>query len=164
MTTVPALSSQSCISISTTLNDGINSSSLSTIKKLTKYSCFNAVLVSSSTTKLKACPFCVRFVLLVVCLCGEQDSNMRDLFGSRFLIQRGCTYDKVEYRTAVLPGCSAAADPVFTYPVALSCHCGACRTDSDECAHRASVDGPGCSKPVRRLYPYSDLRDYMIPS
>lgn len=98
----------------------------------------------------------------LVCLC-EQDSNMRDLFGPRFLIQRGCTYDKVEYRTAVLPGCPADTNRAFTYPVALSCHCGACRTDSDECAHRASVDGAGCTKPVRRLYPYSDQRDYMIP-
>lgn len=97
-------------------------------------------------------------------LCGEQDSNVRNLVGSRYVVQRGCTYDKVEYRTAVLPGCSAAADPVFTYPAALSCHCGACRTDSDECAHRASMDRTGCTKPVRGLYPYSDWRDYMIPS
>lgn len=103
-------------------------------------------------------------MLLVVSLCGEQDSNVRNLVGSRYVVQRGCTYDKVEYRTAVLPGCSAAADPVFTYPAALSCHCGACRTDSDECAHRANMDRTGCTKPVRGLYPYSDWRDYMIPS
>lgn len=99
---------------------------------------------------------------VLVC-CGEQDSNMRDILGPRFLIQRGCTYDKVEYRTAVLPGCPINADPVFTYPVALSCHCGACRTDSDECAHRASANGARCTKPVRRLYPYPDQSNYMIP-
>lgn len=93
---------------------------------------------------------------------GEQDSNMPDILGPRFLIQRGCTYDKVEYRTAILPGCPAHADPVFTYPVALSCHCGACRTDSDECAHRASLDGDRCTKPVRRLYPYAGHRNDLI--
>lgn len=109
---------------------------------------------------------CVQFIQMdcalvpAVFLCGEQDSNVRNLFGSRYVVQRGCTYDEVEYRTAVLPGCSAAADPVFTYPVALSCHCGACRTDSDECTHRASVNRAGCTKPVRRLYPYLDRRDY----
>lgn len=96
-------------------------------------------------------------------VCDEQDSNMRDLFGSRYLIQRGCTYDKVEYRTAILPGCPIDSDPVFTYPVALSCHCGACRTDSDECAHRAGGDRAKCTKPVRRLYPYPGQTSYMIP-
>lgn len=101
--------------------------------------------------------------LIRVFVCGEQDSNMRDILGPRFLIQRGCTYNKVEYRTAILPGCPVDANPAFTYPVALSCHCGACRTDSDECAHRASVDGARCTKPVRHLYPYPGQSSYMIP-
>lgn len=96
-----------------------------------------------------------------VLMCGDQDSNMRDLLGPRFLIQSGCTYDKVEYRSAVLPGCPISANSVFTYPVALGCHCGACRTDSDECAHRASVHGARCTKPVRHIYPNPD--NYMIP-
>ncbi|XP_061146720.1 thyroid stimulating hormone subunit beta a [Syngnathus typhle] len=91
---------------------------------------------------------------------GEQDSNIRDLFGSRFLIQRGCTYDRVEYRTIQLPGCPDAASAAFTYPVALSCHCGACRTDTDECAHRADMGAIACTKPVRHMYPY--LGDLML--
>ncbi|XP_075881098.1 thyrotropin subunit beta-like [Nelusetta ayraudi] len=111
------------------------------------------------------CDFCVA-INTTICMgfCYSSDSNVRNLVGSRYVVQRGCTYDKVEYRTAVLPGCPAAANPVFTYPAALSCHCGSCRTDSDECAHRASMDRTGCTKPVRGLYPYSDWRDYMIPS
>ncbi|CAG11806.1 unnamed protein product [Tetraodon nigroviridis] len=88
---------------------------------------------------------------------------MRDILGPRFLVQRGCTYDKVEYRTAVLPGCSIDVDPTFTYPVALSCHCGACRTDSNQCAHRASMDGARCTKPLRNLYPFPGQGNYMIP-
>lgn len=88
---------------------------------------------------------------------------MRDILGPRFLVQRGCTYDKVEYRTAILPGCSIDANPTFTYPVALSCHCGACRTDSNECAHRASMDGARCTKPLRNLYPLPGQGNYMIP-
>lgn len=96
-------------------------------------------------------------------ICDNQDSNMRDILGPRFLVQRGCTYDKVEYHTAILPGCPIEANPVFTYPVALSCHCSACRTDTDECAHRASMDGTKCTKPVRRIYPYPGHSNYVIP-
>ncbi|KAG7226797.1 hypothetical protein INR49_014146 [Caranx melampygus] len=110
------------------------------------------------------CDFCVA-INTTICMgfCYSRDSNMRDLFGSRYLIQRGCTYDKVEYRTAILPGCPIDSNPAFTYPVALSCHCGACRTDSDECAHRAGGDRAKCTKPVRHLYPYPGQSSYMIP-
>ncbi|GAA6216783.1 thyrotropin subunit beta-like [Lates japonicus] len=110
------------------------------------------------------CDFCVA-INTTICMgfCYSRDSNMRDILGPRYLIQRGCTYDRVEYRTAILPGCPVDSNPVFTYPVALSCHCGACRTDSDECAHRASVDRAKCTKPVRRIYPYPGQSNYMIP-
>lgn len=93
----------------------------------------------------------------------EQDSNVRRILGPPFAIQSGCTYDKVEYRTAILPGCPIDANPVFTYPVALSCHCGDCKTDSDECAHRASGSGARCTKPVKGIHPYPGQSDYMIP-
>ncbi|XP_034021900.1 thyroid stimulating hormone subunit beta a [Thalassophryne amazonica] len=110
------------------------------------------------------CDFCVA-INTTICMgfCYTKDSNIRDIFGPRFLVQRGCSYDKVEYRTALLPGCNANADPVFTYPVALRCHCGACRTDSNECAHRASVGGVKCTKPVRHLQPYPGQINYVIP-
>ena len=126
---------------------------------------------SSAILKLTACWVCVRtswsmkqvWIGWFICLCVMQDSNMRGILGPRFLIQRGCTYDKVEYHTAFLPGCPFDSDPVFTYPVALSCRCGACRTDSDECTHRASTDGATCTKPVRGVYPYPGQSNYMIP-
>ncbi|XP_024126153.1 thyroid stimulating hormone subunit beta a [Oryzias melastigma] len=109
------------------------------------------------------CDYCVA-VNTTICtgFCYSRDSNMRDIFGPRFLIQRGCTYDKVEYRSAILPGCPLESNPVFTYPVALSCHCGACRTDSDECTHRASTGGGRCTKPVRLLHSYPGQSTYMI--
>uniref|UniRef100_A0A3Q1GK85 Gonadotropin subunit beta-2 n=2 Tax=Acanthochromis polyacanthus TaxID=80966 RepID=A0A3Q1GK85_9TELE len=100
------------------------------------------------------CDFCVA-VNTTICrgYCYSRDSNVRDILGPRFLIQRGCTYDKVEYRTARLPGCPIDSN-LFTYPVALSCHCGSCKTDSDECAHRASRDEAKCTKPVTSSYLY----------
>ncbi|XP_004068844.1 thyrotropin subunit beta-like [Oryzias latipes] len=109
------------------------------------------------------CDYCVA-VNTTICtgFCYSRDSNMRDIFGPRFLIQRGCTYDKVEYRSAILPGCPLESNPVFTYPVALSCHCSACRTDSDECTHRASTGGGRCTKPVRLVHPYPGQSTYMI--
>ncbi|CAL8335979.1 unnamed protein product [Merluccius merluccius] len=99
------------------------------------------------------CSFCVA-INTTICMgfCYTRDSNMRDLVGPRFLIQRGCTYNKVEYRTAVLPGCPTEGSSRFSYPVALGCHCGSCNTASDECAHRASSNRPMCTKPVRQIY------------
>ncbi|KAJ7998729.1 hypothetical protein DPEC_G00207900 [Dallia pectoralis] len=111
------------------------------------------------------CDFCVA-INTTICMgfCYSRDSNMKELTGSRFLIQRGCTYNKVEYRTAILPGCPRHANPLFTYPVALSCHCGTCNTESDECAHKASSrDGVRCSKPLRHMFPFPGLNNYIHP-
>nr|BBI36963.1 thyroid stimulating hormone, beta-subunit [Polymixia japonica] len=106
------------------------------------------------------CDFCVA-INTTICMgfCYSRDSNMRDIVGPRFLIQKGCTYDKVAYRTAILPGCPNDANPLFTYPVAVSCHCGSCKTDSDECAHRASGDGARCTKTLRHIH----QTNFMLP-
>ncbi|XP_046882565.1 thyroid stimulating hormone subunit beta a [Hypomesus transpacificus] len=108
------------------------------------------------------CDYCVA-INTTICMgfCYSRDSNMKELAGPRFLLQRGCVYNKVEYRTAILPGCPSHANPLFTYPVAVSCHCGTCNTDSDECAHKAIGDGARCSKPLRHLYPYPGQSNYI---
>ncbi|XP_023125213.2 thyroid stimulating hormone subunit beta a [Amphiprion ocellaris] len=110
------------------------------------------------------CDFCVA-INTTICtgFCYSRDSNVRDILGPRFLIQRGCTYDKVEYHTAFLHGCPSDSNPFFTYPVALSCHCGSCKTDSNECTHRASTDGTKCTKPVRSSYLYPGQSNFVIP-
>lgn len=81
-----------------------------------------------------------------------QDSNLGDLVGRRFQVQRGCTYHQVEYRTAVLPGCPSERSSLFSYPVAVGCQCGACNTASFECVQRAGSHRPRCTKPVRHIY------------
>ncbi|XP_030633387.1 thyroid stimulating hormone subunit beta a [Chanos chanos] len=108
------------------------------------------------------CDYCVA-INTTICMgfCFSRDSNVKELLGPRFLIQKGCTYQEVEYRTAVLPGCPLHADPFFTYPVALSCHCSTCNTHSDECAHRASSTGTKCSKPVLDINSYSVESNYI---
>ncbi|XP_072308214.1 thyroid stimulating hormone subunit beta a [Eucyclogobius newberryi] len=112
------------------------------------------------------CNFCVA-INTTICMgfCRTKDSIVRSAVGP-LLYQRSCTYDKVEYRTDLLPGCIDNA--MFTYPVALSCHCGSCRTENHECAHRnkpglQQLGQSSCTKPIRHVYPYLDQSDYSIP-
>uniref|UniRef100_A0A670J891 Glycoprotein hormone subunit beta domain-containing protein n=1 Tax=Podarcis muralis TaxID=64176 RepID=A0A670J891_PODMU len=53
--------------------------------------------------------------------------------------QRVCTYREVRYETTLLRGCPAGVDPIFTYPVAVSCHCDLCKVASSDC----TVQGTG---------------------
>uniref|UniRef100_A0A3B4B0Z3 Gonadotropin subunit beta-2 n=1 Tax=Periophthalmus magnuspinnatus TaxID=409849 RepID=A0A3B4B0Z3_9GOBI len=85
------------------------------------------------------CNFCVA-INTTICMgyCRTK------VFGP-LLNQKSCTYEKVEYHTARLPGC--ADNAVFTYPVALSCHCGVCRTENHECRYMVSQPGDDCMTP-----------------
>ncbi|XP_062852670.1 thyroid stimulating hormone subunit beta a [Trichomycterus rosablanca] len=106
------------------------------------------------------CNYCVA-VNTTICMgfCFSRDSNMKELLGTRFLIQRSCTYQDMEFHTAVLPGCAPYADPYFTYPVALSCHCSMCNTRSDECARKTGIPSGKCTKSIQHLHPYSEEGD-----
>ncbi|CAL9704541.1 unnamed protein product [Knipowitschia caucasica] len=114
------------------------------------------------------CSFCVA-INTTICMgyCRTMDSIMRSPIGPLFSqSQRSCIYGKVEYRTALLPGC--ADNAVFTYPVARSCHCGTCRTENHECGHRtrpasAQLGLSSCTKPIRHIYPHLGQTDYSIP-
>uniref|UniRef100_A0A8C6SEN5 Thyrotropin subunit beta n=1 Tax=Neogobius melanostomus TaxID=47308 RepID=A0A8C6SEN5_9GOBI len=76
------------------------------------------------------CDFCVAINTTICMGFCRTKVIVRSAVGP-LLYQRSCTYDKVEYRTTMLPGCSA--NPLFTYPVALSCHCSTCRTENNDC-------------------------------
>ncbi|XP_041636575.1 LOW QUALITY PROTEIN: thyroid stimulating hormone subunit beta a [Cheilinus undulatus] len=108
------------------------------------------------------CDFCVA-INTTICMgfCPSWDRIRQDKNRPPYIQQIGCTYDKVEHRTAILPGCPIEANPVFTYPVALSCRCDSCRTETNECVQRASPVGSSCTKPVKMLYPYPDQSNYM---
>ncbi|XP_016891972.1 thyroid stimulating hormone subunit beta a [Cynoglossus semilaevis] len=100
------------------------------------------------------CDYCVA-VNTTICegFCYSRDSNKRFL---RMPFQTRCTYDQVEYRSTVLPGCPINTNAIFTYPVALSCRCGSCTTESIDCTHRSSGRRQRCTKPVRHIYSYPD--------
>lgn len=44
-----------------------------------------------------------------------------------------CTYDELRFASIRLPGCPPGVDPVVSFPVALSCHCGTCRLSNSDC-------------------------------
>ncbi|XP_024153086.1 lutropin subunit beta [Oryzias melastigma] len=47
--------------------------------------------------------------------------------------QNVCTYRDFYYKTFELPDCLPGVDPTVSYPVALSCHCGACIMNTSDC-------------------------------
>lgn len=47
--------------------------------------------------------------------------------------QRVCTYHELRFASVRLPGCPPGVDPMVSFPVALSCHCGPCRLSSTDC-------------------------------
>ncbi|KAI1890169.1 hypothetical protein AGOR_G00170900 [Albula goreensis] len=56
--------------------------------------------------------------------------------------QQTCNFREVVYETVRLPGCPEGVDPHFTYPVALSCECSQCNTDTTDCGPvNAEVSG-----------------------
>ncbi|CAM9834635.1 unnamed protein product [Lampetra fluviatilis] len=46
---------------------------------------------------------------------------------------RVCSYNETRAGSVRLPGCAPHVDPVFSFPVALSCVCKMCSTDDTEC-------------------------------
>lgn len=61
-------------------------------------------------------------------------SQMRVLTTARRPVpQLVCTYDELRFASIRLPGCPPGVDPVVSFPVALSCHCGTCRLSNSDC-------------------------------
>ncbi|KAJ8394920.1 hypothetical protein AAFF_G00040430 [Aldrovandia affinis] len=58
-------------------------------------------------------------------------------------IQQTCNFREVAYETVHIPGCPDGVDPHFTYPVALSCMCSQCNTDSADCS-QLNTEVSGC--------------------
>nr|CAE17337.1 follicle-stimulating hormone beta subunit [Neoceratodus forsteri] len=48
-------------------------------------------------------------------------------------IQHTCIFKEIVYETIKIPGCPSATDSFYTYPVAVSCHCGTCHTETTDC-------------------------------
>ncbi|XP_028849270.1 thyrotropin subunit beta-like [Denticeps clupeoides] len=83
-------------------------------------------------------------------LCYSQDTNIKEFVGKRFLIQRGCIPQSVEYHVATMSRCPNHINPLFFYPVAQRCHCSRCNTDKAECVPKTRMTFK-CSKPLHSV-------------
>ncbi|NP_001267806.1 lutropin subunit beta precursor [Octodon degus] len=80
----------------------------------------------------EACPVCMTFTTSICA--GYCPSMVRVLqTATTTRTQPVCTYREVRFASIRLPGCPPGVDPVVSFPVALSCHCGPCRLSSSDC-------------------------------
>ncbi|XP_066510606.1 gonadotropin subunit beta-1-like [Hoplias malabaricus] len=64
-------------------------------------------------------------------LCQTQERAYRSPVAP--YVQNTCNFREWTYETVQLTDCPAAKDSPFTFPVALSCECSQCNTDSTDC-------------------------------
>ncbi|XP_069780277.1 follitropin subunit beta-like [Narcine bancroftii] len=80
-----------------------------------------------------------------------------------FVYQEVCNYKEIVYETITVPNCPANVNPYFTYPVAMSCQCGMCNTDTTDCT--VSGMGPAhCSFVQQRRKDVTDAQIISSPS
>ncbi|XP_053731601.1 lutropin subunit beta [Synchiropus splendidus] len=98
----------------------------------------------------EGCPKC-HTVETTICSghCATKDPIRRLDLTSMY--QHVCTYQQVEYRSVRLPDCSPGVDPVVTYPVASSCHCGLCTLNTSDCTFE-SLQPDFCTNDIRFYY------------
>ncbi|KAM5236216.1 lutropin subunit beta-like [Ctenodactylus gundi] len=87
---------------------------------------------ASLAVEKEACPLCIT-VMTSICA-GYCPSMVRVLPAALPPVpQPVCTYHELRFTSIRLPGCPPGVDPVVSFPVALSCHCGPCRLSSSDC-------------------------------
>ncbi|NP_001028143.1 lutropin subunit beta precursor [Monodelphis domestica] len=88
----------------------------------------NATLAAESD----ACPVCVTFTTTI---CAGYCPSMVRVLPAALPPgpQLVCTYRELTFSWIRLPGCPPGVDPIFSFPVALSCACGSCRLSHSDC-------------------------------
>uniref|UniRef100_F6TWD8 Glycoprotein hormone subunit beta domain-containing protein n=1 Tax=Monodelphis domestica TaxID=13616 RepID=F6TWD8_MONDO len=88
----------------------------------------NATLAAESD----ACPVCVTFTTTI---CAGYCPSMVRVLPAALPPgpQLVCTYRELTFSSIRLPGCPPGVDPIFSFPVALSCACGSCRLSHSDC-------------------------------
>uniref|UniRef100_W5MXA6 Thyrotropin subunit beta n=1 Tax=Lepisosteus oculatus TaxID=7918 RepID=W5MXA6_LEPOC len=107
------------------------------------------------------CAYCVA-INTTICsgFCYSRDTNVKGVVGKSYFLQRSCTYQVLEYRTVLLPGCPLHINPLLSYPLALRCHCSRCNTDNNDCTHKASETNE-CTKPIQPADSYPGQSNYI---
>ncbi|KAM9036380.1 lutropin subunit beta [Sarcophilus harrisii] len=88
----------------------------------------NATLAAESDD----CPVCVTFTTTI---CAGYCPSMVRVLPAALPPgpQLVCTYRELSFSSIRLPGCPPGVDPIFSFPVALSCSCGSCRLSHSDC-------------------------------
>nr|AJF38238.1 follicle-stimulating hormone beta subunit [Astyanax altiparanae] len=87
----------------------------------------------SITVESEECGSCITIDTTACAgFCHTQENNYNNPVVPN--VQNICNFREWTYETVQLTGCPAGVDSSFTYPVALSCECSQCKTDSTDCA------------------------------
>uniref|UniRef100_A0A8C4L744 Luteinizing hormone subunit beta n=1 Tax=Equus asinus asinus TaxID=83772 RepID=A0A8C4L744_EQUAS len=80
----------------------------------------------------EACPICITFTTSI---CAGYCPSMVRVMPAALppIPQPVCTYRELRFASIRLPGCPPGVDPMVSFPVALSCHCGPCRLKTTDC-------------------------------
>ncbi|XP_069617815.1 thyrotropin subunit beta isoform X5 [Ranitomeya imitator] len=88
-----------------------------------------------------SCPWCVQ------CL----DPNVKGRQLKTISNQNVCSYHDYIQKTISVPGCPVHVNPLYTYPVALSCKCDKCNTEYTDCV-QDRIGSNYCTKPREPKY------------
>lgn len=97
------------------------------------------------TAENEACPVCITFITSI---CAGYCPSMVRVLPTALppVPQPVCTYRELSFASIRLPGCPPGVDPMVSFPVALSCHCGPCRLSSSDCGG-PKVQPLACDRP-----------------
>ncbi|KAG8450936.1 hypothetical protein GDO86_003278 [Hymenochirus boettgeri] len=100
----------------------------------------------------KECSFCLA-INTTICsgFCMTKDPNLKEEFTKSLLSQNVCSYREYIHRTVTIPGCPMHVNSLFSYPEAISCKCGKCNTDYNDCVHDM-IKVNYCTKPLKPQY------------
>ncbi|KAG9485579.1 thyrotropin subunit beta [Eleutherodactylus coqui] len=98
------------------------------------------------------CAYCIA-VNTTICsgYCKTSDSNVKGSELKTKSIQNVCTYNEYTHKTISVPGCPVHVNPLYTFPVALSCKCDKCNTEYSDCV-QDRIDCNYCTKPREPTY------------
>ncbi|KAM9320246.1 thyrotropin subunit beta [Gastrophryne carolinensis] len=101
------------------------------------------------------CAYCI-VVNTTICsgYCKTTDANIKGKL-PKLSHQNICTYNDYIHKTVSIPGCPINVNPLYTYPVALSCRCDKCKTDYTDCV-QDRIESNYCTKPrMSRTFLYN---------
>ncbi|XP_069617810.1 thyrotropin subunit beta isoform X1 [Ranitomeya imitator] len=98
------------------------------------------------------CAYCIA-VNTTICsgYCKTMDPNVKGRQLKTISNQNVCSYHDYIQKTISVPGCPVHVNPLYTYPVALSCKCDKCNTEYTDCV-QDRIGSNYCTKPREPKY------------